>query len=298
MASNGTPQSYLSGLRPPNQSDNSMAQDNTSSGNPNGYVPQLPPQTTPGQYPDNRYIPPSYDPATGRWSTQGLQYSLPTAYTPNAGGGLPNGPQVQAPPFMPQFGGQQQAPAQQQQTGVPPGPPTPPNAYPAPSFAGNAQPGAAASPANSNTYAAPQQQSTPQGMPDNSLAHAVNSLATNTYLPKFGNGYATPSTPATVQAPPGTPGGAMPPAPSTQGGASGFFKPNILGAPHGLFPGIPGFGGDSGPQSVQNIIPKLTHTSGFAQRQNDPYANGNAPADNQDYGYIRQFQNMPMPRIR
>lgn len=115
MAANGTPQSYLYSQRPTtakNYQDPSMAQDNTNSGNPYGYAPD-----------GNRYIPPTYDPLSGRWNaapggggTQGLTYALPTAYTPNMGG-LPNGPSQpqidlygrrRSPsPFIPYMGGAQ-----------------------------------------------------------------------------------------------------------------------------------------------------------------------------------------------
>lgn len=109
MAANGTPQSYLSNLRPKNtQADNSMAQDNTSSGNPYGYMPQLP-QNDPTQYPNNRYIPPMYNPTMNTWDNT-TAYSLPSAYTPNAGGGMPGAPgqfnpyQFTPSPYAPGFG--------------------------------------------------------------------------------------------------------------------------------------------------------------------------------------------------
>ena len=106
MAANGTPQSYLNSLRPQSNSqvnnirDRSMEQDNTNSGNPYGYMPQLPGQQIPDQYPTNRYIPPEWSndgSPYGKWSTQGLTYSLPTAYNPYGQGGTPYGPS------MPQF---------------------------------------------------------------------------------------------------------------------------------------------------------------------------------------------------
>ena len=100
MAGNGTPQSYLNGIIQRNNNgqirDRAMEQDNSNSGNPYGYLPQLPGQQVPSSYPSNRYIPPMWDPngggPYGSWSTQGLTYSLPTAYTPYGQGGLPFGP--------------------------------------------------------------------------------------------------------------------------------------------------------------------------------------------------------------
>lgn len=117
MAANGTPQSYLNSLRPQSNSqvnnirDRSMEQDNTNSGNPYGYMPQLPGQQIPSQYPTNRYIPPEWnnDGSTyGSWSNQGLTYSLPTAYTPYGQGGMPYGPTPRGGMFggnYSQFGG-------------------------------------------------------------------------------------------------------------------------------------------------------------------------------------------------
>ena len=315
MASNGTPQSYLAGLRPPNQSDNSMAQDNTSSGNPNGYVPQLPQQTMPSQYPDNRFIPPSFDPLTGRWSTEGKTYSLPTAYTPNAGGGLPIGPQAQQAPFMPQFGGQ---PQQGGGATIAPGGSMAQfsNSYGAPPSQGTPQPSPQASIFNAYQQQLQQQNgATATGVGgignNNQLANAVNALASNNYIPKFGRGYAGSSNPTDTymnnppgthevdpphknlmfHLPPGTPGGAQPPAPGSQGGgASGFVRPNILGMPSGLMPGIPGFGGDGIPQWQKSIIPDSPHTSGFLNNRNDPYS-GNVPPE-----FIPNFRAMQRMR--
>lgn len=86
MASNGTPQSYLAKQR--NQNDNyrdrSMEQSNTNSGNPYNYGP-----------PSNRYIPPTFNPSTGQWNTNGEQYMTPGAWSGSNG--------QQLPQFMPNF---------------------------------------------------------------------------------------------------------------------------------------------------------------------------------------------------
>lgn len=106
MAGNGTPQSYLNGIIQRNNNgeirDRAMEQDNTNSGNPYGYLPQLPDQQVPSSYPQNRYIPPTMTGINGMWNNAGLTYSLPTAYNPYGQGGTPYGPQM-LQPFMPQF---------------------------------------------------------------------------------------------------------------------------------------------------------------------------------------------------
>lgn len=136
MSANGTPQGYLANFRQnttaSNYRDPSMEQNNTNSGNPQGYY-------DPGsQAPPNRYIPPSFNPVTGRWDEQGQTYSLPSAYTPNGGGGLPSGPTP-----MPSFYGAPQGQAQAQQwspqQAAPGGPPMP-NFAPAPPGQGTPQP--------------------------------------------------------------------------------------------------------------------------------------------------------------
>lgn len=96
MASNGTPQGYLSNLRPTNNIvNNSMAQDNTTSGNPYGYLPQNygNVQQQPGGYTGDmqslgRYQPPTMtNPYSQTWNDAGKNYMLPAGYGPynNAG---------------------------------------------------------------------------------------------------------------------------------------------------------------------------------------------------------------------
>lgn len=96
MASNGTPQGYLSNLRPTNNIvNNSMAQDNTTSGNPYGYLPQNygDVQQQPGGYNGDmqslgRYQPPTMtNPYSQTWNDAGKNYMLPAGYGPynNAG---------------------------------------------------------------------------------------------------------------------------------------------------------------------------------------------------------------------
>jgi hypothetical protein len=106
-----------------------MEQDNTNSGNPDGYVPQ------------NRYIPPSMDPLTGLWSTQGLSYSVPQAYGMGQAG-MPTGPTPMPMFNQQQHPGQQLSPQQQAAvSGAGPGMmPANNNNYPTPQFQGNAQP--------------------------------------------------------------------------------------------------------------------------------------------------------------
>lgn len=99
MAANGTPQSYLAQFRPTNNVvDNSMAQDQTSSGNPQGYVPQNQGNVyQPNGYAGDpsslgRYSPPTMNnPYTQQWNTGGQSYNLPAGYGPynNAGYQLP-----------------------------------------------------------------------------------------------------------------------------------------------------------------------------------------------------------------
>lgn len=80
MAANGTPQSYLAKQRNQNDTarDRSAEQSNTNSGNPSGYMP-----TSSNTMPPNRYIPPTFNPASGQWNTNGEQYMTPGAWNGN-----------------------------------------------------------------------------------------------------------------------------------------------------------------------------------------------------------------------
>lgn len=235
MSADGTPQGYLANFRQnttaSNYRDPSMEQNNTNSGNPQGYYNPGP------QAPPNRYIPPSYNPATGQWEQQGLTYSLPTAYTPNGGGGMPTGPTP-----MPNLYGAPQGQPQGQPGGTMPQPQqAAPGGVPMPNFvngsggAGTPQPAdiymrgpRTDPPPNPNSMA---QGQVPQFNVDSGYAHTdpqqqtglsqaqTNAVNGNGIFPSFNN---------TVSGP--TPGGVAQPAqpagtPVTSAGED--YRPNI-----------------------------------------------------------------------
>lgn len=129
MSANGTPQSYLASQRNQNDSyrDRSMEQSNTNSGNPYNYGP-----------PTNRYIPPTYNPATGQWNTNGESYMTPGAWSGNSG--------MQVPFWQPNMTPQQtQPPAQTPPPTTAPSSPNGSKPY-IPQIAGNGLPPTAVPP--------------------------------------------------------------------------------------------------------------------------------------------------------
>lgn len=125
MSSNGTPQGYLSRVRGTNDTtrDRSAEQANTTSGNPYGYSNM----TTPTP-PTNRYIPPTFNPVSGQWNTNGGDYQLPNAW---------NGSQ-QVPNWQPNFNfnwGSQSPPSAPPGTQQPPQNTAPPAPITQPSVA-------------------------------------------------------------------------------------------------------------------------------------------------------------------